>query len=827
MGIDKFYKGLNLTDILNCKTAITNNVIEKIITDYLFIDFNSIVYTTVSEIEEEISYILYSLILHSLGSDIDEKTKEYSTKWNFDLTNPTLELFKIHFSSKLIDETALQKIKEHIYTISSTKCVSENIKLIYIAFDGVPQMAKEIEQKKRRFNGYIISKIKSKIYEAHSNTLSMDRKIYEENKLCYDRGKIISWNPFMQSIQKLLTTEDFYNEIKLLCPNLKQITTSHQCVYGEGEKKIMEYIIENKHLMNPGKYTIFSPDSDSVILGIIAQNKLNNGSNVTVLRHNQQSKEYDSIDIGIVCDNMFKYVKHITQLTDNDINKLTISNDIANLFTLFGNDYIPKSEAIDVRNDIDTILDIYCLIIKKSPRKYLTYMSTIGEMRINYFNLTEFIKEIAKNEGTILTETYLTNKYKNYSYYKKELKTKQLLPIIEKYIIKANDLFNKLRTLKKNSNIYNIAEHIDKIIFYYKNDVEFMEQFLLFENVNFKLSNKCETEIFELFKINIKKILNNAINNNKEIKGNLYFKKYESFDINNKYHMKNITDNFIHPDMKVSDLDIEYYKFERRLDKYEKKLNADDFNLGAVKLMLDSDGNYIIKHYTKQEAIAKYYKTSFDINHEVTFIKTKFGTQKKIITFDEKMMTELVEDYLKALFWVFDNYFNKNNSHMNAKFVSTWIYTHHRSPLLYQIREILLKFAHCKSNDFITKMNSLFEEVTNNKKYIYERKDFMNKLEHYLYVTPLNRLEELPDKYDLFVKNNKELFPDLDEIANKIWLSDNNSDIIDCKRISFINKCNLTSIKFIKFNEFMDKIKILRGETETTEQIYPTTKYFQ
>ena len=168
MGIDKFYKGLSLTGVINSITAINIGIITKIATDYLFIDFNSIVYTTVSEIEEEISYILYALILYSLGTPLDDVTKEYAQKWSYDLTNPTLDNFKSYFTSKLIDDTALNKIKEHILKISSQKCTPESLKLVYIAFDGVPQMAKEVEQKKRRFNGYVISKLKSKESDASS-----------------------------------------------------------------------------------------------------------------------------------------------------------------------------------------------------------------------------------------------------------------------------------------------------------------------------------------------------------------------------------------------------------------------------------------------------------------------------------------------------------------------------------------------------------------------------------------------------------------------------------------------------------------------------------
>jgi hypothetical protein len=77
---------------------------------------------------------------------------------------------------------------------------------------------------------------------------------------------------------------------------------------------------------------------------------------------------------------------------------------------------------------------------------------------------------------------------------------------------------------------------------------------------------------------------------------------------------------------------------------------------------------------------------------------------------------------------------------------------------------------------------------------------------------------DIPDKYKQFIEDNKDFFPDLDAIANKIWESTDNSDVIDCKRISFLSKCNLLSVKFVNFEEYMKKIFLLR-EKEDIEEI--------
>lgn len=814
MGIDKFFNSLKNKISSIKKSGITINFKDTITTDYSYIDFNSVIYTTVSEIEEELNYVLYSLILQQFGVPFDEVSKEFSKKWNYNLENASLQTYKDYFSAELIDKSALENIKKYVIMIATKLCSKETLKLLYISIDGVPQLAKKVEQKKRRCNGFIISKLKAKIFEKYESALPSTRKLYEDNKLSYDRGKIISWTPFMKSVQLMLSSDELSSELRAICPIIQEIILSHQDVYGEGEKKIMEHILENKKV---GNYTIFSPDADTIILGIIAQNQLNNGSNVTVLRHNQQTKEYDTVNIDLLSDSMFEYVKNKTQITNPLMTKLTVSNDISFMFTLFGNDFIPKVESIDVRNDIDTLIDAYCSVIKKSSRKCLIYTSQSGHQRINYYNFAELIKVIANMEGDILNETYMSHKYKNYNYYKKEIGVTKLLPVLEAYIPVANKIFECLRA--------NIS--IDTICATYGANVNFVEKFLIFESNNYKkLEINNPVEMREKFKLQLEKIITYATENKKEIRGRLFFQIHDVFSPESSFHKKNIMEGLSHPNMELCDIDIECYKLERKLGEYETKLNAGDLDLGAIKLLTDEKGNYSLRHYSRQNGIMKYYKNFFDINGEIKVVSqddkkyslVKTSETKQVLVFDEEKMTLLVEDYLKGLFWVFDNYFNKNSSKHNSTSVSTWIYTHHRSPLMYQVKEVLFKFAASKEIDFVGKLNKLYDEVTINTKYIYGREMFMNKLEHYMYVTPMSRMIDIPDKYKQFIEDNKDFFPDLDAIANKIWESTDNSDVIDCKRISFLSKCNLLSVKFVNFEEYMKKIFLLR-ENEENEDI--------
>ena len=861
MGVDRLFYSLEKT--LCFKSGISIGFKNKIPTDYLYDDFNSTIYTTATEIEKELNYLLYAIILETEKNSYqcnnnkqydfmaDEKALIYAKKWNFPINdNLSIGYYKQYFTSNLIDTVALQRIKE--YMIFKCKHLIEPtfLKLYMISIDGVPQMAKEREQKKRRFNNELISKLKKKIHSEceAQNSIPHLRKIYESNKISYDRGKIISWTNFMKTIKDMLTSDSFLEEIKNVCPNLEKVIVSDQNVFGEGEKKIMEHILESN---NVGKYTFFSPDADAIVLSIIGLNTLNNNSMFTVLRYNQQTEEYDTIDINAICDNIFNYVCNKINCNINDSNnpnnpndpndlnnnnsnnvdninitKQSVTNDIAFIFTLFGNDFIPKVESIDVRNNIETLLDTYCEVIKKSQKKCLIYKSTNSKFqRINYYNFAEFIKIIGSLEHDMLNETYLANKYKNYSFLKRELKVNKLLPTIKSYILTANELFNYLRTEKNNED----TTYINYVVNKYSNDLKFVEQFLVFEGANYKRDDNGNIiNIIEKFTDQIKKIVSYFSNSKKNIHGKLILQKHNVFDISNGHHKKNIMDNFFHPLMEITEYDIECYKLEKRLGEYEKKLNATDFELGAVNIVYDTNDNYVIKYSSKNENTANYYKTFFNISHEIKELTMKNGNKKDILVFDNIKIQSLVEDYIKGLFWVFDTYFNKNNSQQNSKYVSTWVYPHHRSPLICQVREELFKLANQGFKIFTEKMNTLYNEVTINPMNVVPREQFMNKLEHYLYVTPVNKHMDLPDEYKIFVENNKDLFPDMNDISEQIWKNTDNSHIIECKRISYVNKCNLLCLQDINFNDFMSKIIVIRNISKSKNEVdenYNTTPF--
>jgi 5'-3' exonuclease len=256
MGIERFFNSLDKVEKIK-SNGIIMGLKEKIKSNYIYIDFNSVIHNISSEIEIDINYLLYSILLNLESPDenpLDEYSLEIINKYYYDIYENsgiikkwfdisqgiTLENFKNTFPKQYIDEIVLTKIKEQIIYITTKLINPTDVKFIYIAFDGVPQMSKVVEQKKRRYNSFVVGELKKKIYEETKHTFSEIRNIYEENKIGLDRGRISTHDPLMERVTNMLKHSDFKNEMKLLNPSLEKLIISLSSVYGEGEKKIIE-----------------------------------------------------------------------------------------------------------------------------------------------------------------------------------------------------------------------------------------------------------------------------------------------------------------------------------------------------------------------------------------------------------------------------------------------------------------------------------------------------------------------------------------------------------------------------------------------------------
>lgn len=821
MGVERFFN--SLTQVEKIKTnGIIVGLKEKILSNYVYIDFNSVIHNISSEIEYDINYLLYSILLYGMDpveNKLDDITLtiiekyQYTTadgevkKFNLD-RGITLENFQSTFPKDFLDEIVLTKIKEHIIYITTKLVEPSNVKIIYVAFDGVPQMSKVVEQKKRRYNGHVIGELRAKIFNDTKDSFSELRKTFELHKIGLDRGRITTRGNLMERVSTLLESEIFKNEIKQHHPLLEEFIISNATVYGEGEKKIMEHIIGygESHV---GTYTIYSPDADVVILGLICLNRLHEDSNVSILRFNQQSEEYDFVDIKILRQNIFDMVtKRVNASYLQYINEYTVSNDIAFIFTLFGNDFIPRSEAIDARNDIETLINTYCEYLNKFGGESLIFFE--NGYRIKYGKphlkngLMGYLDILGGIEESLLKETYMAVTYKNYRRLKTILGVSKLLPVLESYISTSNKIFRELKKIgdeNQDADINLVEEAVKNVVKDITN-LQYMRQFIVFEKKKDNVKEDDSRLPGMFYEECLKKttmymehlrMLKNGTPESQIKKfyfGKLRLEKYDTDMIDTPFHEKNIKDMLPHPKFEISEFEKQSYKLDRKLAEYETKLNSVNFELGNINVGCMYSAKAGNDHY-------KIYRTNHFSNIN-TYYETFFGEYK----FDQQnfysSVQEITQEYVLGLIWIFDFYFNKNSAERNIGKVSTWMYPYHRAPLLLHVAQNIGSFQ----------LGTLLSKI--NESYV-NRTEYLNILEHYMYITPRHKMNGISERYNIFITENPEMFPDLTETINRIWTGDNVTEIIDCKRINFLSKCNLKLVPHVTYNTYFKKIKLLRG----------------
>jgi 5'-3' exonuclease len=360
MGVPKLFTVINKNNVTY--SAIVENLDKQIDVDNFFIDFNSIVHVTSQIFIIDINEIF--LILLSLKSNNELKQNESIKKIvkkynpylndffnNFSFTEQIYDEFNKYFSIDSVDNIVINLCKDNVHHLIK-KFVKRKLKLLYIAIDGVPSKSKMIEQKKRRYMGAIVSEYKKFLIRKHTDDLKnsktmygSNRLLYEKNKISFNKSKISPGTKFMDKLTRVLEKEP-YDCIQYILSSINEI--------GEGEKKIIDYIKK----YNLFKCMIYSPDADMILLTSLLDGKGN-----TILRHNQQKSTlddtfYDLIDIDIFKKNIYDY------LDNKSVNQNIFIKDMICLASVFGNDFIPKIESIDVQYNFEQLLDIYLATFK-------------------------------------------------------------------------------------------------------------------------------------------------------------------------------------------------------------------------------------------------------------------------------------------------------------------------------------------------------------------------------------------------------------------------------------------------------------------------------
>lgn len=773
MGIENFFNTLTKSNFI--EKLYLDKLESKLETQYLYIDFNSVIYTIVEDFEYDINYYLYSIIIKNKDEYCETIEKKYSI--NFE----DIDSFSNYFKQETVDEL----IKESIYNFIKNLCIKVNkytLREIYISFDGTPTFSKISEQKKRKYLNCIISDFKKEIYENYKEKIDKDRELFYSKKISFGVNRpnkyCGNWSGHIQDIYNNLSSFQFKIEMYELCPNLKELIISSAYEFGEGEKKITEHIMQNK---KSGKYIIYSPDSDTILLSIIINNKfkrLNIDTDINILKHDSNENKIELISILKLIDNIYEYVyTKLNPFRKHNHDKLNIIDDLIGLITFFGNDFLPKIESLNMKNGFEILLTTYAknLSYCRLKNPYLLYTEN-NKTKINMYVFTDLINKLSELEDKLLFDKYISSEFKNFNYLLRIFGNNEHTPFFIDKLNRYCHGFNKVvRYIKLNPD--KTSEEI------YRNIIEKFSDKNDWERIFNDIENK-DKQYGEINTNDILNIIIESVKENKKYKLGLKLVK-NSENVLDKFHQINIKEDLEHPMMNINDYDIEIYKLEKKMDEYKNISLEPEEKIGLVDLK-----------YKDNE-----YKIHTDRN--ITIKKDYF--YKEILKLNEDEINNLSEEYIKGFFWTIDFYFNKIERNININNISIWSYKYSHTPYFKEINKYI--------DNYNNILNELYKSISDiSSEYYVSPSQYINSLEQYLYITPKHILKNnIPDIYKEIL-NDSNLFIEIEKFYEEI--KSGNITLLESYDSKTITKLNITGFKKSSYYDFMSKILPLRKLNE-------------
>ena len=237
---------------------------------------------------------------------------------------------------------------------------------VFIAFDGVPPMAKIKQQRERRYKSWILSK--------------MTKESTKWNTL-----QITPGTAFMNQLDKSL--HSYFNLHRAKYSYFKLSTSQEE---GEGEHKIFSHIRKVPGFHQNQITLIYGLDSDLIVLAL---NHLKYG-NIQLLREAP----------AFMLDDKELHVLDITKLADGIVEMIgpTKLPDYIFMTLLLGNDFMPHFPALNLRTSgFDTLLQTYTSCI--APDEYL-----FNGKHICWTVVKKLILALSEKEHSIFIKDYTT-----------------------------------------------------------------------------------------------------------------------------------------------------------------------------------------------------------------------------------------------------------------------------------------------------------------------------------------------------------------------------------------------------------------------------------
>ena len=729
MGILRFFNTIRQFYYTKDCVEIINKPINV---KYFFIDFNSIIHPSKDKVLTNLNNEFEHILIKNNVTDIDKiKYEQHKLLKNINIKIQHATMIKV----KHIIKTAIIKLDT-----------------LYIAIDGTPSVAKMLEQKKRRFMGKLSEYIERELIEKYKKELEIqstklkynNRYLFEKYKIRWSSSHISPGTKFMIDFGNNLKSATFINEYVLPDNYIYSNFTS----VGEGEKKIINYIIKN---IPTEDVMIYSPDADVILLGMLLPNK-----NVYIILDDYRSDNLLKININKLKNNLYNlFKKYYTGSKKNHINDFI--RDLIFLLTFFGDDFVPALESYNINLHLLHIISAYSYGFEK-------YGQLTTDNKINNKCYIYILEKLVENETEkiILVENYLSNYYKSYEFIRKTFNkwciTNNLNSVKFKFPIILNKCIKMYYYLYKNLDRFGITfrDTIEKLDKKNKFIIQILYNVLLDKSGNGiqgVLSNYNKYK--QLPPLNLPKSRNNL---------NEYIKR----EIRGKpFNMLSLKLQQIQNDSKF---DIMLFSIDKMIDirdkiprinwhTYFERSTTNLYQLGYVDIPNNTNNyNYNINKYAD--------------NMINLFKKYQFKTNP-------------VEEYLNGIMWTY-YYYNSDDIGTNS-----WFYNYRKAPLLTDIY-IFLK------NGF-----DINQSIVNYKKNTVTA-NYFTPYQQLAMITPLEDLNILPNTaidilkkstiYMNYIKNN---YPDLQKIAKQI-INYETPNPLNCKDERYFNKCT------IKKNEDID-----------------------
>lgn len=314
------------------------------------------------------------------------------------LHNAAQEVFQYGTSKRAIPSSNNQPFEKKIQKVYSTfwKKIENVIKVaapqktIYIAIDGPAPLAKQSQQRQRRF-------ISSGVKIVYSNNASDNNNQNESKPKCaeFDTNCITPGTDFMFNLTRYIETQ--IKEFITKTPEYTGVVIfSPPSVPGEGEHKIMDYIRDrsefDNYFVRENSHCIFGPDGDLIMLTLSTHLY-----KIYLFRDCMDGIHgvYDIIYMTDVRNKLGSIIYDRYSKTSMNRTLNSTSDDFVLAGFLVGNDFLPKIQMFYMLDDgLGAMIKITRHLSKMG--KYITYNQKVTD------SFKMFISEIAKEEQSFI-----------------------------------------------------------------------------------------------------------------------------------------------------------------------------------------------------------------------------------------------------------------------------------------------------------------------------------------------------------------------------------------------------------------------------------------